>query len=48
MAEASGIEPLLTESKSVVLPLHNAPTVIGACSWFRTTGLTLIKRLLYP
>jgi hypothetical protein len=26
MAGANGIEPLLTESKSVVLPLHNAPT----------------------
>ena len=27
MAEALGIEPRLTESKSVVLPLHNAPTI---------------------
>lgn len=26
LAEAIGIEPILTESKSVVLPLHNAPT----------------------
>ena len=26
MAGALGIEPKLTESKSVVLPLHNAPT----------------------
>ena len=27
MAGALGIEPRLTESKSVVLPLHNAPTI---------------------
>ena len=27
MAGALGIEPKLTESKSVVLPLHNAPTI---------------------
>ena len=26
LAGALGIEPKLTESKSVVLPLHNAPT----------------------
>ena len=28
MAGALGIEPKLTESKSVVLPLHNAPTML--------------------
>ena len=27
LAGALGIEPKLTESKSVVLPLHNAPTI---------------------
>ena len=30
MAEVLGLEPRMTESKSVVLPLHYTPSVFGS------------------
>ena len=36
MAEGTGIEPVMTESKSVVLPLHQPPTETGLPTRIRT------------
>jgi hypothetical protein len=45
VAGALGFEPRLTESKSVVLPLHYAP-MIGAPGWNRTI-YSVLPRLCY-
>ena len=56
MAEAAGLEPTTTESKSVVLPLHHASIFWHQAGYlpflpivFRTTpGNTLSLSLCYP
>ena len=46
MAGVLGFEPRITESKSVVLPLHYTPTKIGPGSGIRTHDLLLPKQAL--
>jgi hypothetical protein len=43
LAGALGIEPKLTESKSVVLPLHNAPTIKQDTFTFQVSRLKFLK-----
>ena len=39
LARELGLEPRMTESKSVVLPLHYSPTETGLPTWIRTKTL---------
>ena len=47
LARELGIEPRLTESKSVVLPLHNSRTKLGSEEWTRTTAHLRMKEPIY-
>lgn len=49
MADVSGFEPKLTESKSVVLPLHYTPiNFIGALDRHRTCNIQSLKLQRLP
>ena len=47
LAGPQGFEPRLTESKSVVLPLHYGPTELGRKYRVRTDDILGVSEMLY-